>query len=385
MKKILFLAALIAGAFGFVNADDAPPVKIGLNYSAQYHYDTLGDLAGKNRGEADQYIRNEVGANFGFDIFRNDAVKITGSPFVKDRFDIKFGTTSLLSGINVVTGDVTDDGNDTVNVITGVTGVSKSVVTVIPRNRAYIGYTWGIEFPNVLKLGIMHELRIENDLSKPTLTDLRFTPAELSISGGGNNWFGFSFSVKQLAGIHFTLSEDARLDDYRTVFNSVELEGTYRIAFEFLHFIPDNSNIKGSFYVNNYLNMFLYSNEVSSQSYIKYNDITVGFEFDIYKIKPWIGLYIAPQDVKFAETKADDTELTSSADVYVGFETGLSFSKDWFSCGLTYRGRTKVLDERDSTIRTYNDFYEGLSGTDLTEAQYAAWQSHVETFVAFKL
>ncbi len=385
MKKISILVLMIVGLTVALSAqtDDkkkASPVKVGLSYSAQYHYDTLGDNAGKNRGEADQYIRNEATADFGFDIFKNDSIKLTGKAYIKDRFDIKFGTTTV----------VTD--------VVAVPAKTAKIATVIPRNRLYLGYTWGLDIVKMIQIGLEHEFRLENDLTK-TGAVLRISPAVLSISSKAKELQGFSFSVKQLAGIHLNLSPASRVGKDKKhpnieVFEAVELEGTYQVAFEFLHFIPDNKDIKGSFYVKDYLNILLHSADVKTQSYIKYNDITVGLEFDFFKVKPRVALLVSPL-AKVAETKsqyavdsgyAAQKALKGSSEAFVGFETGVSFSKEWFSIGVTYQGRSKVYNkDTDGKETFYDDFFTGLEGQTLAEAQLKAWQSHVEVVVGFKL
>ncbi len=347
MHKIFIVLLFLVSVFTVFSEEKKKelPVKPIFDFTAQYHYDTKGDsLAGMNWSEADQYVRNELKGGLVISAFKNDYLNFTVTPSIKDRFDIRIKHTPL---------------------------------TATPRNRLYGNVDLNFNIAKLITVNFGNEIRFESDFAKSSLS-LRFAPADVTLMG--NFDFGFSFFLKQLVGLHLSVNENVYNKGQSLALT--ELEGLYRIAFNIFKLIKpiDDYKVKGTIYARNFLILLLFPDYSTSQSLVRYHDLTVGFETEFANVKIRAAYYFSTQYSKFDERTIKDTKIPL-VNIYQGFETGASFSKDWFEVGITYIGRMLGYQKNGDTITVD---YATISKR--TTAQLgSSWESHIDTYVKFKL
>ncbi len=344
MKRFL---PIVFTLFAFVlwAEESAPelPLKPTMYFNSIYQYDTKGDsLAGMNWAEGDQYVRNEIMGGLIIDAYKNDSFGFVVMPWARDRFDLRIFHP------------------DTISV----------------RNRLFVGSDFSFSVNRFLKITLTPELRFESDF---TLNNhiLRITPAELTVAM--NFDWGFNFLFKHLTGIHLFMNSG--LAESGDTYRLTEIDNTISIGFNVFRYIPvlHDRGISGNVYLKNWI-VFLVFPTDGAQSRVRYHDMTAGFSFSISGFKPYIAYYLSTQYSMFDNT-ANNVAHVPVLNLYNGFETGMSFTKDWFEVGFSYLGRTM-------TTR----YVDGAAVIDLgviaarNAAEHgAAWESHVSGYIRFKM
>jgi hypothetical protein len=430
MRKALLLLIIFTFISAFyLNAADATgdskkqpeikfPGKPGLEYTSFFSFDVINNEAmtysnslgtGFNNpntklGDAPLYLRNELKASVAFPFEIAKVMTYTITPWIKDRFDIKFTTP----------GQDNFDNNFGYDITTGGAGITDTTKTsyVVPKNRFYVGLDNTFSFPKIINVGLNFEFRMDNDLSTANpqticgiyttdkakvavpMTTIKLSPI-LTLSGSYD--FGLSFAITQNFNLYL-LPAMSRTSNGNTgatypsdpTYATTEFEGTYNISFDFLSFIK-NKNFVGKIYVEDYLVGDIFAADYvipnsGATSLINQNvtayvssELSAGFNFNIFGVQPLVAFYL-----KNLAFKSDDPGLGPWA--WTGVKLGLGYTKDWFSFGITYIGRYNTLRQGVNTMQdmSTDPNYNPANGT-ATLTYPTRWENHIETFVKFKI
>ncbi len=340
MRKPLIAMIFFMLAFNIFPADNTTdekkgadekwkfPGKIGLSFTQEADFDTIGSKPGVNYGWSDIYMRStaRAGLAFPFKFY-------TITPWIGDYAELPFWLAS---------------GGEPVKVDT--------------KNNFQFGFNNAFSFENIIEVDLGFEFKLGSPLGANPVTgnsgdgiELRLTPT-LNLSGSYD--FGLSWSL----GNNF---EFYLYPDKNHYFQFFDFEGNYNIAFDYFHFFAPKK-IKGAVYAELYLWTRAVSDganedyrdasekpENKPENELKNLDPAAGLTFDIYEFTSMF--------LFFCHIQGD---LASGAlkdpDVWVGFKCGLGFSIDWFSINSVYYG----------TISTKAD---------------SKWQNHIEAYVSVSM
>jgi len=336
---------------------------------------------------ADIYVRNELKLSFSFDLgkFKDDKGKenvfYTLTPWIKDRFDLRMNNT------------ITND--------------APSVpLIVMPRNRFYVGVDNVFKIPNVMNIGVNFETRFDLDDTRATLPtesyssynaffpflEIKLSPM-LDLSGSykfGLNWRIFN-------SFNFYIQPKMYAFSSNVVFNGFELEGIYRVAFDFLTpIIKQKEDITGEIFIEDSLFAIIYADEfVTNKDAAKLNlrahivsDLIIGFNFNLFGITPIIGLYLKnyyavsnPDGKPLTNSSSDTAKIAqvykryNGATTWVGFKAGIGYTKNWFYVSINYTGRY-------ATMSNGLDVFDSANSKLKDKIQ---WENHIDCTVRFKI
>lgn len=352
------------------------PGKLGLQFTTRADAD-YQESNPKDKGadfkDAAMYFRNQVKFTMGLDLVKlkddkgKDYTLYTMTPWLSDRFDLKFNPTY----------EVTSDS------------------FVLPRNRFYAGLDNTINIPNIIKIGIDFEFRLASDLRKQVnpfgpneAVEIKFAP-KLNLSGSYD--FGLSWKLNTTFSSYFFPNMNG---DYKGAFKMFEIEAdTYKLAFDFLKSL-NLKDIKGSVFAEDYFWLDMYAdkwqqdangNKIANKTKVEMvNEFTFGLEFDLFKITPMFAFYLKSHNLFYTEKNSftlakngfDKTDVADIYDLYPGLKVGIGYTKEWFSFSITYYGCQQIIQNGRE--------YAGLD-TKYKEKYPELWESHIETAVNFKL
>ena len=371
------------------------PGKVGFEFSQRFDVEFFDNLIWARVKDnysrvaegADIYLRNELKLSFSFDLgkFKDDKGKenvfYTLTPWLKDRFDLRMNNTII---------------NDAPSL----------PLIVMPRNRFYAGVDNVFKIPNIMNIGVNFETRIDLDDTRATLAtesyssynkffpfvEIKLSPM-LDLSGS----YKFGLSWKFFNSLNFYLQPKMYTFSSDVVYNGLELEGIYRVAFDFLtYIIKQKEDITGEFFIEDSLFAIVYADEfVTNKDTAKLNlrahissDLIVGFNFNLFGITPIIGLYLkdyyAYSNPYDGVLKNDSDNTKKIAQVYkryngltnwVGFKTGIGYTKDWFSVSINYIGRYATMS---NGLNVFDD-----ANSELKDK--IKWENHIDCTVRFKI
>jgi hypothetical protein len=358
-KSIYFIIAFVAviSVSAIYAADQTEvkfPGKLGLEFTTRIDADVMDNVGKKTSlssllTEGDLYFRNELKGKIAF-----QPVDFYGvTPWIADRFDFKV----LYSGL--------------VDPVT-----TKSILGALkPRNRFYAGVDNTFTIPKIMNIGVNFELRLGNESSQPI--ELRLSPI-LALSGKydfGLSWAVtsfFEFYLNPQQGIHKNQPGDYTFKQFSLEINSINIQ------YEFLHFI-NVKDVKGSFVADCYILADFVTGQYRTNNLdakkaagdkLTNLDIYAGLNFDLWKVKPYIG---------FLGTFAQYYDATYSKFLLTkfrpGMKMGIGFEKDWFAMNVEYIGGILTYDNGKDAQKVLNE------RTQL----YRYWENQISAYVKFKI
>ncbi len=370
------------------------PGKFGLEFSQRFDAEAFDNLTRAAVREnyirtaegADLYLRNELKLSLGFELGKlkdNNGKEFTFytlTPWVKDRFDIRM--------------------NDVYDVTRIPTALNPSKFQFIPRNRFYVGLDNTFKIPEAINIGLNFEARIGYDdaqkisgtVDHPDANYAPYVDVKLSpmIDLSGSYKFGFSWRLYQSFNIYlYPVMERESLNE---VYNSLEFEGIYRLAYDFLSPLKQK-NLKGEIFIEDTFFASIYADQyvIAKTNYRKadmYSDMVVGFNFNLFGITPMFGLYhknyyamVTNDGNALTKDSTDANKLArlytryDGASAWAGVKVGLGYTKDWFSISVNYIGRYNTISNGLDVFKAENSILK----------DNIRWENHIDATVKFKI
>ncbi len=304
MKKVSILFFLLL-VLKVINAQDLTndkkkinfPGNIWFEFTNEFQFDTIGIQPAVNYGWSDIYVKSSIYSGI--------------------EFPIKFYT------IGIWIGDFVEF---------PLNYIAPNVEFNI-KNNFLLGLDNTFSIENVFNIGVDFEFKLGSTLGSNPITgnndglEIVFSPI-LDLNGEYD--FGLSWEICQ--SFEFYLYPNSG-----TLFHFADIEGTYFISYDFLHFFAPEM-IKGGLYTELFFWQRINNENINTDNQLLNLDPAIGLFFDIYNVTPSL--------LFFVHIKGNSTR-SEIEDVWLGIKGGISFKKDWFSLKVFYYGTISYQDNSE--------------------------------------